>query len=233
MLTSTTPGLYVEINATRLGRAKGKTFTEYGVDVCTVDRQRAAQTWHRFSEFDDLRKKIQKQSQGGSGALPKLPKKKAVSKADAVVQDRMLQLRIYVERLLVTCPSAARGPWSRCCAWTRTRPGARPWATRPCWPRTTTRATSTRWCTAWTAATARPRPCSRSTRAPRRRPGGGGCGSQAPAEAAGAGRQAGPRAGRGGRDFGVGRSRRGAGDRVHPGRVPGATRGRGGAERRE
>ena len=59
MLTSTTPGLYVEINATRLGRAKGKTFTEYGVDVCTVDRQRAAQTWHRFSEFDDLRKKIQ------------------------------------------------------------------------------------------------------------------------------------------------------------------------------
>ena len=108
MLTSTTPGLYVEINATRLGRAKGKTFTEYGVDVCTVDRQRAAQTWHRFSEFDDLRKKIQKQSQGGSAALPKLPKKKAVSKADAVVQDRMLQLRIYVERLLVTCPSAAR-----------------------------------------------------------------------------------------------------------------------------
>ena len=54
-VTSVLPGLYVEIPSNRLGRAKGKTFTEYCVDVHTVDSNLASQTWHRYSEFEELR----------------------------------------------------------------------------------------------------------------------------------------------------------------------------------
>ena len=113
-VTSVLPGLYIEIPTHRLGRAKGKTFTEYAVDVHTVDRSLAAQTWHRYSEFEELRKQMEKSaaSKADAAALPKLPKKKTVgSQSDAVVLERQQQLRIFLERLLVhlrSGPKAAR-----------------------------------------------------------------------------------------------------------------------------
>ena len=90
-VTSVLPGLYVEIPSNRLGRAKGKTFTEYCVDVHTVDSNLASQTWHRYSEFEELRKQMEKTvgSKTDAAALPKLPKKKAIgSQSDAVVLER-------------------------------------------------------------------------------------------------------------------------------------------------
>ena len=103
-VTSNLPGLYIEIPTHRLGRAKGKTFTEYTVEVRTVDSNLATQTWHRYSEFEDLRKRMEKTvaSKADAAALPKLPKKKAVgSQSDAVVLERQQQLRIFLERMLV------------------------------------------------------------------------------------------------------------------------------------
>ena len=103
-VTSVLPGLYIEIPSHRLGRAKGKTFTEYSVDVHTVDGIVATQAWHRYSEFEELRKQMVKTvaSKADADALPKLPKKKAVgSQSDAVVVERQQQLRIFLERMLV------------------------------------------------------------------------------------------------------------------------------------
>ena len=110
-VTSLLPGLYIEIPEHRLGRAKGKTFTEYAVDVYTVDGQRAAQTWHRYSEFEDLRKRMEKQvaSKQETAGLPKLPKKKAVgSQSELVVTEREQQLRVFLERMRVDSPKACR-----------------------------------------------------------------------------------------------------------------------------
>lgn len=103
-VTSVLPGLYIEIPTHRLGRAKGKTFTEYSVDVHTVDSSLASHTWHRYSEFEELRKQMEKTlaSKAAAAALPKLLKKKTVGAAsEAIVSERQQQLRIFLERLLV------------------------------------------------------------------------------------------------------------------------------------
>ena len=109
-LTSSSPGLRIEIEKTRTSkRGKGKAFTEYAVDVFTVDRRPTAQSWHRFSDFDDLGRQIASASQTDLNALPKLPPKKAgKSTSDVVVKERMTQLSVYVGRLLVACPSHSR-----------------------------------------------------------------------------------------------------------------------------
>ena len=108
-LTSAAPGLRVEIDKTRTGRQKGKTFVEYAVDVYTVDRQHVSQSWHRFSDFIELGKQVAGTSPEDQAGLPKPPSKNTAGKAkDSVIQDRKSQLAVYVGRLLVACPSRGR-----------------------------------------------------------------------------------------------------------------------------
>jgi hypothetical protein len=109
-LASSTPGLRVAIGSTRTVKQKvGNAYTEYSVAVYTVDKRLAVQSWHRYKEFDELRKNMAKVPEAAAQNLPRLPPKVAGgSKRDAVVQDRMTHLRIYLNRLLITCPAAGR-----------------------------------------------------------------------------------------------------------------------------